>query len=320
MSGQHTASISLTCDEPRSELINAHLPPSPKSSEMKKNIKPASTLDQSIDALVKTIRIPARPALLIDLQRELADAEPSPSRLAKIIANDVALSASLLKLTNSSFFAMRLKAKSVEHAVNLLGMEQCGLLMMGILARQSIGAGDTTFLKFWDFSSKRAQAMTLLAKRIPVCSSDVAHTFGLFCDIGVPLLSERFPSYPDTLAKANLALNDLFTVVEDRHHMTNHAAIGALMARTWGLPDEISTAILLHHDYPELADAATDEPVKGLIALALLAEYAIQKYQGQDVSVEWQKGGDYACQFLGLSEDDVADRFDDIHELFNQLH
>jgi len=59
--------------------------------------------DQSVDSLIKTIRIPPRPSMLIDVQTELACKEPDPRRLAATIANDVALAASLLKLTNSSF-------------------------------------------------------------------------------------------------------------------------------------------------------------------------------------------------------------------------
>jgi hypothetical protein len=57
-----------------------------------------------------------------------------------------------------------------------------------------------------------------------------------------------------------------------------------------------------------------------MIALALLAEYAIQKYHGQELFAEWEKGGTYACHFLGISEDDAADRFDELHELFNHAH
>jgi HD-like signal output (HDOD) protein len=287
---------------------------------MNKKINPVMTHEQSVDALVKTIRIPPRPSLLADVQRELAEDEPNPRRLAKIIANDVALSASLLKLTNSSFFGLRLKATSVDHAVDLLGMEQSGLLMMGILARKAVGVKGLSLLKFWDFSSRRAQAMTYLSRKISVCSSDAAHTFGLFCDIGVPILLERFPDYGSTLQLANAEFVAAFTSIEDQQHTTNHASIGALMARTWGLPEEISTAILLHHDYAVLDDAATDDAVKGLVSLALLSEYGIQKYQGQEISAEWEKGGDYCCRFLGISLDEAEDCFDELHELFNEVH
>ncbi|MBC3935694.1 HDOD domain-containing protein [Undibacterium sp. CY7W] len=276
--------------------------------------------EQSVDALIKTIRIPPRPSLLADVQLELANVDPSPRRLAAIIANDVAMSASLLKLTNSPFFGLRLKAGSVEHAVQLLGLRQCGLLMTGIIARQSVQVENVNLVKFWDFSSKRAQAMTHLACRMRVSQPDLAHTFGLFCDIGIPLLLERFPDYQNTLDIANEVADVKFTDVEQEKHNTSHTSIGALMARTWGLPEQVSSAILLHHDYQVLTDAATDDSVRSLIALCLVAEFSIHKYHGRENLAEWDKGGRLACEFLGLSHDELEDHFEELHEIFNHVH
>jgi len=276
--------------------------------------------DQSVDALVKTIRIPPRPGMLADVQKELSNHDPEPKRLAAIIANDVALSASLLKLTNSPFFGLRLKATSVDHAVNLIGMKQCGLLMTGLIARQSVQVENVSLVKFWDFSAKRAQAMSHLASRMRICSPDMAHTFGLFCDIGIPLLLERFPEYQQTLEIANQESEVSFTKVEQAHHNTSHTSVGALMARTWGLPEDISNAILLHHDYPVLTDGITPDSVRVLIALALVAEFAIHKYHGQESMAEWEKGGRLACEYLGLTSHELEDRFEELHDLFNQLH
>ncbi|MET3119366.1 HD-like signal output (HDOD) protein [Undibacterium sp. GrIS 1.8] len=286
---------------------------------MKTSTAPARTTEQSVDALLKTIRIPPRPSLLAEVQQELSSKEPDPRRLAKIIANDVGLAGSLMKLTNSSFFGLRLKASSVDHAVDLLGMAQCGTLMTGIIARQSVVVQGQSLVKFWDFSTKRAQAMIYLARNMHIYPSDIAHTFGLFCDIGIPIMLERFPHYAATLTKANQEFTKKFTEIEDEAHQCNHAAVGSLMARTWGLPEDVFTAILLHHDYAVLEDSATPEMVRALVAMALMSEYAIQKYHGQDVSAEWEKGGAQACHFLGLSQDEAADKFDELHEMFNSL-
>lgn len=287
---------------------------------MNQQIQPVVNDKQAVDNLLKTIRIPPRPSLLVDLQKELNKDEPSAKGMAKIIANDVALAASLLKLTNSSFFGLRLKAQSVDHAVNLIGTTQTGILMTGIIARQSINSGASSMGKFWDFSSKRAQALSAMVRRTSVCSADVAHTFGLFCDIGVPILMERFPDYAETWKKANSEFDLPLTAVEDQHHITNHASIGSLMARTWGLPEQVSTAILLHHDYKTLEDTATDDSVRGLIALCALAEYAIQKYEGQERPAEWYKGGEMVCQYLGISVEDAEDWSEELQESFNSAH
>ncbi len=287
---------------------------------MKSTPSPSINTEKSVDALVKTIRIPPRPSLLADVQQELSARAPDPRKLAKIIANDVALSASLMKLTNSSFFGLRLKASSVDHAVDLLGLNQCSMLLTGIIARQTINTGGASMARFWDFSTKRAQAMAYLARQMRVCATDMAHTFGLFCDIGVPLLMEKFPDYGKMLEKANRDLVNKITDLEDQRYSTNHAAVGSLLARTWGLPNEVSIAILLQHDYRSLQDRATEDTVRTLIALALLAEYAIHKYHGEDVFAEWEKGGEIACHFLGLSQHEVDDRFDELHEMFNGTH
>lgn len=284
---------------------------------MKTSPSPGINTEKSVDALLKTIKIPPRPSLLADVQQELSGQDPDPRKLAKIIANDVALAASLMKLTNSAFFGLRLKASSVEHAVDLLGLNQCSMLLAGIIARQTVSKGAASMARFWDFSTKRAQAMAYLARQLRVCPTDMAHTFGLFCDIGVPLLMEKFPDYSKTLEKASQDFVNKITDLEDQRYSTNHAAVGSLLARTWGLPAEVSLAILLQHDYPSVQDRATEDAVRTLIALALMAEYAIHKYHGEDAFAEWEKGGEIACHFLGLSQHEVEDRFDELHEMFN---
>lgn len=273
---------------------------------------------KSLDSLVKTIRIPPRPSLLVEMQKELNKDEPSARGLARIISNDVALAASLMKLTNSSFFGLRLQAQSVDHALDLIGTSQTVLLMTGIIARQTFAIKDSSIRNFWDFSSKRAQALSAMVRRTPVCSADMAHTFGLFCDIGVPILLERFPDYSETWKRANAEPDLPLTSIEDESHMTNHASIGALLARTWGLPDQIHTAILLHHDYRTLEETGTDDVVRGLIALSCLADHAIQKYEGIDRSPEWNKAEKKVCHYFGISAHDAEDWCEELQDIFNQ--
>jgi HD-like signal output (HDOD) protein len=267
-----------------------------------------------VDALIKSIRIPPRPALLADLQRELAADEPSPDAIARIVARDVGMAGALLKLANSSLYAGRRKAKSVEQAILFLGINQVAALMTGLLARQAIPADSGALASFWDISSRRAQAMVYLSRRLRVGETDVAHTFGLFCDMGMPLMLDRFKGYAATCEDAARDPARPFTAREDERHSADHAAVGCLLARNWGLADDVAWAILHHHDYAVLDDASTADAVRSLVALSLLAERAISKYQGQADSVEWAKGGKRACAYLGLSDDESADLLDALHE------
>lgn len=278
--------------------------------------RPAAAEDP-VDALIKSIRIPPRPSLLADLQRELASPDPSPETIGRIVASDVGMSGALLKLANSAIYGGRRKAKSIEQAILFLGINQVAALMTGLLARQAIPANSAALASFWDVSTRRAQAMVFLSRRLRIGEPDVAHTFGLFCDTGLPLLMDRFADYGATYAAASLEAERPFTALEEERHATSHASIGCLLARNWGLSDHVAWAILHHHDYAVLEDAHTAGAVRSLVALSLLAEAAICKYQGHAESLEWNKGGARACAYLGLSAEETAELLDELHEAFH---
>jgi HD-like signal output (HDOD) protein len=274
--------------------------------------------EDPVDALLKSIRIPPRPTLLTDLQQELARPEPDPGKIAKILGSDVGMSGALLKLANSPFYGPRRKISSVDQGITFLGINQCAALATGVLARQAVGAeGGAALERFWDMSTRRAKALAFLAAKTRACRPDIAHTFGLFCDIGVPLLMNRFPDYAETYALAGGETDKLFTALEEERHSTSHAAIGCLLARNWGLTEEISLGILLHHDYSVLDKPGTDDAVCSLVALFLLAENVIQKLYGHVVDTGWQKSGHAACHHLGLTGDEAVDILEELYELFD---
>ena len=281
--------------------------------------RPAAAEDP-VDALIKSIRIPPRPSLLADLQRELASPDPSPETIGRIVASDVGMSGALLKLANSAIYGGRRKAKSIEQAILFLGINQVAALMTGLLARQAIPANSAALASFWDVSTRRAQAMVFLSRRLRIGEPDVAHTFGLFCDTGLPLLMDRFADYSATYAAASLEAERPFTALEEERHATSHAAIGCLLARNWGLSDHVGWAILHHHDYAVLEDEHTDDVVRSLVALSLLAERAIRRYQGHAGSPEWDKGGERACAYLSLDEDETAELLDELEEALHDDH
>lgn len=282
---------------------------------------PAPVMDNSVeDALLRSIRIPPRPSLLVDLQQELAEQDPSPRRIARIIGNDVGMSGALLKLANSPFFGAARKAKSVEQAINFLGINHCAALLTGLLARQAVGDKDGSLNQFWETSARRAQALVFISRKLRIAPPDIAHTFGLFCDIGVPLLMERFEDYRDTFDRATKSAERKFTDIEDARHQTNHAAIGCLLARNWGLSPDVSWAILHHHDYEVLQDDNTDDAIRSLVSASVLAERGIQRYHGNRDSLEWEKGGALACQHLGVEEDEADDLLEELHETFHTDH
>lgn len=269
-----------------------------------------------VEALLKSIALPPRPELLTKVQAEMAAGDPDPARISRLIGMDVAMTAAVLRTVNSPFYALAKSASTVDQAISLLGMRQIATLVTAFALRQAIKGEAAKLTRFWDVSTKRSYALSRLARGLGGVDPDAGHNFGLFCDVGIPLLMQRFPDYGSTLKAANEEASAAFTSVEQAAHHTDHGLIGALMARSWGLPRVVSDAIRQHHDYGLFNDRGADEQVVRLIAMALVAELSIQRFARLNASMEWTKGGEEAASVLALDSAGLEDWIDDLIQGF----
>lgn len=280
----------------------------------------ATSLDQAyrqldavqIDTLVKGISIPPRPALLTAVQQELAKPDPDMRRIADAVSRDAALTAAVLTAVNSPFYGLSRRVESLSQALAVLGLRQVSTLVLGLVLRKALTDQGPNLTRFWDVSSKRSYAMMRLARGLGGLEPDLAQTYGLFCDVGIPLLMQRFPNYTATLQQANADTERSFCEVEHAVHNTDHALIGGLMARSWSISQVVCLAIRLHHDYSVFGDPQVPDAVGRLIALGLVADRAIQLHAGLNSDTEWAKGGENAIGRLMLSDADLDDWMEDL--------
>ena len=203
----------------------------------------------ALDDIIKSLAIPPQPIVVQQMQTEMGKQEPDVRKAAQIVSQDVGLTVAVLKAVNSPLYGLDRKLESVDQAVGLIGLRQLSNLVTAISMRISLTGNAGVLANFFDTSSKRAYAMARMAREMPGIDAPDAQTFGLFCDVAIPLLAKRFPGYADTLVQAAKEKHLTFSEVEHRAHHTDHALIGALMAKTWGLRENVSLAIRLHHDY-----------------------------------------------------------------------
>ena len=270
----------------------------------------------AVQDTIKGIPIPPRPLVVQQLQTELGKAEPDLRKAALIVSQDIGLTVAVLKAVNSPMFGLSRKAESIEQAVGLIGLRYLSILVTALSVR-SLLKGEAQMLgRFFDTSAKRSYAMTRMARATRTVDPGLAQTFGLFCDVGIPLLMNRFPNYVDTLKVANMDPERSFTQIEQSAHNTDHALIGAMMVKSWELPSTVALAIRLHHDYQVFLDPKVPRDVTRLIALGLVAELAIQRYARLHSNVEWFKGGDYVAGALVLSPLEVEEWVEQLIEEF----
>jgi HD-like signal output (HDOD) protein len=272
----------------------------------------ATTLaDKDEENLVASVGIPACPAILIDLSAEARKDSPDFRRIEQLIETDVGLTATLLKMVNSPFFGLSSRIGTVRQAISILGFAALSRTISGLVLRNVLsGKNQANLEQFWDRSAKLAAATAFIAKQIPGMQKDIAYTFALFQNCGIPLLLQRFPDYKETLARAEQSPDQKFTEIEDAVHGTNHATIGYLLTRTWHLPEDIAEAVRFHHDGNILSEQSSELTfgTKKLVALSVLADYALLIRANKAPAYEWLATGELALEYLGVN----AEEFEDI--------
>lgn len=265
--------------------------------------------------LARPVNIPPRPALLIALQHEIATAEPHMKKIAHLVNRDVAIAGNLLAMANSAMFNLNRHIKTVEEAITLIGLNNCHALITRLMARRMLSHGKMMMPRFWDVSEKRSWGMMYVARQVTNVAPDLAYNFGLFCDIGIPLMMASFLDYEDTLTVANQLEHRGFIELENSRHGINHALVGAMLAEHWHADPLVVIAIKKHHSYEIMSDLAFAPAIRELIAIFCVVDQAIQQHR-HAVSIEWLEGGEMATETLGLTSADIDDICEELRERF----
>lgn len=278
---------------------------------------------EQIQQALQGISIPPQPQIMVDLQFEQYMPDPDLETIARLIAQDPGLSGALLKLVNSPHFGLANKIGSIQRAVNLLGSRS----IINLINAQSIKGemSDETIVilnRFWDTAQDVAMTCLTLAKRTGIQAVDEAYTLGLFHDCGVPLMLKRFPDYMEVLeaSYANAGMDTRVVDTENRTFNTNHAVVGYFTAKSWRLPEHISSAIANHHNALAIFrdESSRNTQLKNLLAVLKMAEHICASHRvlgNQAQDHEWDVVGPLVLDYIGLSEYDFEHLKQTIREL-----
>jgi HD-like signal output (HDOD) protein len=263
---------------------------------------------------LQNIVIPPCPHLLTRLQQAMAAAEPDLHEVASIASSDVAMSVTLLRAANSPLYAAGQPAQTIGQAMNRLGLAQTAAVMTAFMAQRAIKVSSSHLQRFWERSTKRAQAMAFMAGKMPGMSPDVAHTYGLFCHVGIPVMAQSIKGYVGTMVEASARIDRSYVATENANHRTDHAVVGALVARVWRLSPTVTAAIRLHHDLEALGERSAEPDANTLIAVGLLAEYLMRRHEGLDQDADWAHHGQAALDWLHLGGDELLTWEEELNE------
>jgi HD-like signal output (HDOD) protein len=199
--------------------------------------------------------LPVLPQLYTRVAEELGRKDPDMAAVGALIARDPAMSASMLKMVNSSFFGFVRRIANPEQAVVLLGSEVVKALILTTNLFSKFN--EQTFQRFslhklWRhcLSNGRMAAAIAKAEEQPREAVDDCFCAGLLHDLGKLVVADALPErYHAVLELLEQGGRTSWQAEQEVVGVT-HSELGAYLLGLWGLPEPTVLA-LAHHHRPE---------------------------------------------------------------------
>jgi HD-like signal output (HDOD) protein len=225
--------------------------------ELKETIERVCTLRDVIwqPALRKVIgtigELPTLSATYLELSSAVRDKVPSVATIAKIIEQDVGMTAKILQVVNAGFFGAPEKVSSVAEAVAYLGVDVIRTLALhSETFRVFVPCGGIP-TTFWKKMQRHSQHTAIIAGTLPVAAEirELTIVAALLHDAGVFALASAMPD------QFCLVLDEIerrkCTQVEAEEAILgiSHAEVGAYLLGLWGM-GSMGVEALAHHHHP----------------------------------------------------------------------
>lgn len=215
------------------------------NAEKKAGRRPHGEAD-ILDCLRGVTGLPTLPAVVGALGRRMGATDASAAEIAHLLGHDQALTARVLRLANSAFYAPREPVRSPQQAVVLLGLSTVRAITLKASVFTAFPLAEAR--PFWLHALGVACAARGIARLAGLTPADDAFVMGLLHDIGKLALAEHLPeAYADVRARVSRD-GGLIREAEIRELGCDHAAVGAFLCGHWSLPNEFRSAIGGHHD------------------------------------------------------------------------
>lgn len=217
-------------------------------------------IDSKVKRVISNIRnLPTPPIVFHQIQKVINDPNVSAEQIASILSEDPAMSAKVLRLTNSAFYGLSREVESVKHAVVIIGLEAIKNLVLSASVLDMFKGKniDTDFQeKFWRHSLATAFAGRIVAKKFRnkiMADPDASFSAGLLHDIGKIIIScfleNEFAQFKEMRETDNSRADH---EIEKDLFEFNHADIGGFLTENWKIPDKLTEAIANHHNITEV--------------------------------------------------------------------
>lgn len=258
--------------------------------------------------LEKLNDIPTLPIVATKVTELINNPNSSSSDIANVLKKDQVLTAKVLRLINSPYYAIPGGVTDVQRALAFLGFNTLAQLVLG-LSVFSLFPGEGTqefpMMDFWRHALATAVCSEVIAKRVKYPKPEECFTCGLLHDIGKIVMHEI--AKDTLLAIVNYARDHQVSFVQAEADLDapSHAFLGEFIAAKWGLPQIIRTAIRYHHVDVTKAETLLPSAKPPIYIVSFANAFVVKLKIGH--SGDYSDGGvqPYMLEALGIKPEEL---------------
>ena len=205
----------------------------------------------------RNIDLPSLPTIYGEINDVIQNPTSSANDIGSVISKDTSLSASLLRIVNSTFYGFPSKIDTLSRAVTILGIKQLKTLVIGVSIMNVFKNIPSTLIdmkSFWKHSITCGIIARVIAVHKKIQNTERLFVAGLLHDIGRLVLYRHAPNEAKNALLIAKNSNDLLYRLEDGIIGCNHGRIGGLLSKKWKLPVSLENIISHHHSPHESND------------------------------------------------------------------
>jgi diguanylate cyclase (GGDEF)-like protein len=182
------------------------------------------------------------------------------ARVAEAVGRDPAMTAKILRIANSAFYAQRRPSQNLRQALVIIGLNAALTLALSfslVSSMRALRAVGIDYPRFW-----RRALLAAIAARAFSESAKIGHTEDIFLaalleDMAVLALDRVSRDFYSHL-KQPATHADWIAYEREKLSGKDHALYTAMLLRSWNLPERICKAVELSHA-PQSLKAGTEE-------------------------------------------------------------
>lgn len=210
------------------------------------------------DIISKAENLPSPPSVAMEVLRLTGDDSVSIEDIAVVVSRDPALSAKLMKLSNSSLFKRGSDISTIDRATMVLGLKTVKLMALSFSLADTLPKSGDEGSKF-DYDAYWIQSLTMavagrsLAQLVKSRYFDEAFMCGLLSHLGQLVMAECMTD--EYNAVLDRVAGGMPTPEDERQVLGfDYPSVGSAILQAWGMPEQIYQSV-------RFAEKPSDLPV-----------------------------------------------------------